>query len=313
MDDITEPMIGGVGHESALEAVKPWLSEPNVTGLSIGPKVVGGQETGEQAVLVFVERKLPASALGADHFPVPATVELHTLTGAGEVGSVEVPTDVQETGPNRIEVLNQKVRPAPGGYQIAAENIGGTGTLGVNIVWAGKYRTLSNNHVLSNNGNLGAAIYQPDKANDTAIGTVDGYVPITLYASSTQQNPIYNNQDLAWSLASTRLTTPEITRIGTPTGLRAPVPGETVTLIGKQTASVQRATVRDIITKTVVEWMPGAAKPWAFFERIVRLDRKCTQPGDSGTAYVATSDDMVVGLHIASNSSYSWGCQLWPF
>lgn len=310
---MTDPTPGGMRLESALEAVKPWLSEPGVTGLSIGPKVVGGRETGEQAVLVFVERKRPAAALGADDFPVPATVELHTLTGPGEVGTVSLPTDVQETGRNRVQVLNQRVRPVPGGYQLAVQNFGWTGTLGVNIVWGGKYRTLSNNHVLSDNGNLRASVYEPDKGSNNSIGTVDGYVPVALYASPDEKKPLYNTQDLAWAEASTRVASPEIHRIGTPTGLRAPVPGEQIRLIGKQTGSVQSAAVVDIITKKVVEWQPGAAKPWAFFERIIRLDRVCTQEGDSGSAYVADDDDMVVGLHIGANNSYSWGCQLWPF
>ena len=287
--------------EPLLEAAKPWLSRPNVVGLSLGPKVTGGRETGEPALLVYVERKQPAAEV---EFLVP---ELLTVGGAA------VPTDVQEVGEIRTEVLDQRVRPVPGGYQIEAENIGGTGTLGVSINWGGKYRALTNNHVISNNGNLGAAVYQPDKGNNTVIGTVDGYVPVATYASKSQSNPVWNNQDLAYSQVTTAVCSPLIHLIGQPTGLRAPVPGETVALIGKQTARVRTAAVVDIVTTLTFQWAKGTSKPWAFFERLVRLDGVYTQPGDSGTAYVATSDMKVVALHVGAGSAFSFGCQLWPF
>lgn len=296
--------------QPALEAVKPWLSEPNVVALGIGPKVTAGQETGEQAVLVFVERKLTGAAV---QFPVPATVTVDAVGADGALGAAEVPTDVQECGPAVAEVLNQRVRPVPGGYQVEAANIGGTGTLGVNIVWAGKFRGMSNNHVLANNGNLGAAVYQPDKANDNAIGTVGGYTPVIVYATDTQPNPTYNLQDLAWVALGPQIGDPAIHRIGVPTGLRAPVPGEQVELIGKQTGTVQTAYVADIVTKVVMTFDAGSRKPYAFFEQVVRLDRRCTQGGDSGSAYVATRDRKVVGLHMGSSNTFSFGCQLWPY
>jgi hypothetical protein len=297
--------------EPVLDSLKPWLSRPNIVGLGIGPKISGGRETGDTAVLVFVERKL--DRLSGDHFPVPSTVPLERLGADGELSTLDVPTDVQQVGVNEVEVLNQRVRPVPGGYQINAENLGGTGTLGVNIDWAGRYRAMTNNHVIAKNGNLGAAVYQPDKANDNAIGTVDGYTPVTTYRSDTQPNPLYMTQDLAWAYVTTRVGSPDIHLIGRPTGMRAPVPGERIKLIGKQTGRVQQATITDITTKLVVKWAPTTDKPWAYFERLVRLDGVYTQAGDSGSAYVATSDMKVVALHVGGNTSFSFGCQLWPY
>jgi hypothetical protein len=285
--------------EPLLEAAKPWLSRPNVVGIGIGPKVTGGRETGEQAVLVFVERKQAAAA--AD-FLVPPTL--------AAAGAEPVPTDVQETGPNRLEVLNQRVRPVPGGYQISAENMPGTGTLGVSIVWGGKYRSITNNHVIAKNGNEKAPVYEPDKSADNAIGTVDGMTPVVTYPTSTQPSPVYNRQDLAWSYTNQSIASPDIHLIGRPTGIRAAVAGEQVKLIGKQTAKVQTARIADVRTLAVVEWARGTSRPWAYFEQLVRLDRVCTQPGDSGTAYVATSDMKVVAIHVGANQAYSWGCQL---
>lgn len=282
-----------------VEAAKAWLSRPNVVGIGLGPKVTDGRETGEQAVLVFVERKQAAADV---EFLIPRTV--------APAGADPVPTDVQETGPNEVEVLNQRVRPVPGGYQISADNMPGTGTLGVSIVWGGRYRSITNNHVIAKNGNEKAPVYQPDKGNDNAIGTVDGMTPVVTYASGSQPNPTYNRQDLAWSYTSRSVTSPDIHLIGRPSGIRAPQPGEQVQLIGKQTAAVQVATVIDVVTTLVINWAAGTAKPWAFFERLVRLDHRCTQPGDSGAAYVATSDMAVVAIHVGSNQAFSYGCQL---
>lgn len=276
----------------ALDTAKPWLSRPNVVGVGLGPKLRDGRDTGEPAVVVFVETKQ------ADpEFLVPATAD-------------GLPTDVQETGPNHLEVLNQKVRPVPGGYQIAADNMPGTGTLGVSIVYGGRYRSLTNNHVIAKNGNEGAAVYQPDKRADTAIGTVDGMTPVVTYATDREPNPTYNRQDLAWTYTDQAVASPDIHLIGRPTGIRAPVVGEQVQLIGKQTARVRTARVQDVRTALVVEWAKGTSRPWAYFEQIIRLDQVVTQPGDSGTAYVATSDLAVIGLHVGANRAYSWGCRL---
>lgn len=306
---MTDP--AGTPLRPALEAVTPWLSRPNIVGLGLGPKVTGGRPTGTQAVLVFVARKQPADTV---EFPVPPTVSVDGTGPDGRPGTVEVPTDVQETGPMRAEVLDQRVRPVPGGYQIQATNMGGgTGTLGVNIVWAGRYRAMSNNHVLAVNGDLRAGVYQPDRAHDDGIGTVSGYTPVTVYASDTEEDPTYNRQDLAWVDVTRQIGDPEIHRIGTPTGLRAPVAGEQVTLIGKQTGTVQTASVADILTKAVVVFAPRSARPYAFFEQLIRLDRRCTQSGDSGSAYVATKDRKVVGLHVGASDAFSFGCQLWPY
>lgn len=305
---MTDP--GAVALEPVLEAAKPWLSRPNIVGLGIGSKITGGRDTGEPAVLVFVERKQPAAE--AD-FVVPATLSADRLAADGTLSPVEVRTDVQETGPIQTHVLNQRVRPVPGGYQIEAANIGGTGTLGVNIVWATKYRAMTNNHVLASNGNLGAPVYQPDKANDNAIGTVSGYVPVVTYADGSQPNPHYNVQDLAWVDISPATGDPEIHRIGRPSGMRAPRPGEEIEMIGKTSGVVQRSRIADIASKARLNWAPGTAKPYAWFERLVRLEDPLSRPGDSGAAYVATSDKAVVAINIGGSGAFSYGCQLWPY
>jgi len=296
--------------EPFLHNLRGWLSKPNIVGLHVGPKTVGGQETSRPSIVVHVVRKLRPEALGPGDFLIPSSVEMHVQEPNGDISTVSVPTDVIEVGVERLQVLNQRVRPAPGAYQIQAANIAGTGTLGVNIVWAGKYRLLTNNHVISENGNLGAFVYQPEPGRDNVLGTVDGYVPVTTYPGKDTPHPLFNQQDLAYCNVTPERASPDILELGKPRGLRAPVDGEWVRLIGKQTARVRRARIVSTKAYKVIEWMPGR---WAFFDHIVQLDSVVTQPGDSGTAYVAESDGRVVGLHMAANAAHSWGCALYPF
>lgn len=301
----------GPSDAALVEAAKPWLSQPNVVGVDVGTKVVDGRDTGERAVVVHVVKK--RTQLAADDFPIPATVAGHHHGEDGALQEFELPTDVVETGEFVLQINDQKVRPTEGGYQIQADNIGGTGTLGVNIAWATRYRMLTNNHVLSNNGNMGAKVFQPSpNGTNTQIGTVDGYVPIVTYPTANQPMPHYNNQDLAWCDINPAVGGPAITQIGIPTGVRAPVLGEAVVLVGKQTGSVQRSTIASITYAVTMQFPPGSGR-YAWFDSLIRLSGNVTQAGDSGSAYVSLTDAKVVGIHMGASGAYSVGCQLWPF
>src|SRR3990172_4488356 len=93
-------------HEAAL------FSRANVVGVAIARKVVGGRETDEPCVVVYVERKRPEAEL-ARRDVVPKAVE-------------GVRTDVVETGrfhalgsaPPDVVERTSRVRPAPGGGSI---------------------------------------------------------------------------------------------------------------------------------------------------------------------------------------------------
>ena len=296
-----------------VQAAKPWLSRPNIVGLTVAPKTIGGRATTDRSLVVHVIEKKARAALGPDDLPVPRELQVQLPSAGGRVQTLSIPTDVVEVGELRTEVLNQRVRPVPGGYQIAADNIKATGTLGVNIVWATRYRMLTNNHVISENGNLSAEVHQPEGGPGDRLGTVDGYIPVVTYPSSVTAFPHYNRQDLAWCDLDPSIGSPEIAQIGMPTGMRPPVPGEGVAVIGKQTAQVRKATVASTTLAIRLEWpMPGAGT-WAWFENMIQLSASITQQGDSGSAYVALSDGKVVGLHVGGGAAYSFGCQLQPF
>lgn len=126
----------------------------NIVGFAIGEKLSEDDFTGDRAVLVYVEKKLPASELDANA-KVPSEI-------AG------IPTDVIEVGEIDALVYRQRLRPAPGGSSIGHVKVT-AGTLGCLIELSdGTLCILSNNHVLANvnEASIGDPILQP--------GPVDG-------------------------------------------------------------------------------------------------------------------------------------------
>ncbi len=154
------------------------LERRHVVGVAVGRKVVGGRETDETCVVVFVDRKEDAARL-AERDRVPRSLD-------------GVRTDVVETGRIRalpvLETLavshTARVRPAPGGVSIAHEKVT-AGTLGVLAHRLdGEAVILSNNHVLanSNEARRGDRVLQPGPydggtAKD-AIAELADFVPI---------------------------------------------------------------------------------------------------------------------------------------
>lgn len=120
------------------------LRLPNVVGVGVSKRRVGGKVTDEPAVLAYVSHKLPLEALRLDE-RVPRVVDLD-----GE----EVGTDVVEVGvPRFVAVDNATYRPLRGGCQIGTA--GGAGTAGA-IMYDRRDSSivlLTNNHVLTAAGN----------------------------------------------------------------------------------------------------------------------------------------------------------------
>jgi hypothetical protein len=146
------------------------LRKRNVLGVGIAKKIVGGRETDELCIVVFVERKLPKQQLRPRDI-IPEIIET-------------MKTDVVETG--RIVALQSRttrVRPAPGGVSIGHFQIT-AGTLGVVALRDGVRMILSNNHVLANSnaGRIGDAILQPGAhdggTSNDRIATLEDFVPI---------------------------------------------------------------------------------------------------------------------------------------
>ena len=152
------------------------LERANVIGVGIGKKIVDGEETGEPAVIVFVERKLPEARLKRKDI-VPKTVD-------------DVKTDVVETGRLKAQAAatggrsrTDRWRPAPGGVSIGHIRIT-AGTMGAIVQAGGRRVILSNNHVVgnSNDGRPGDPILQPGPADSgtgaDVIGRLERFVEI---------------------------------------------------------------------------------------------------------------------------------------
>lgn len=120
------------------------LRLPNVVGVGVSKRRVGGTVTDEPAVLIYVSRKLPLEALRFDE-RVPRVVD---------VDGEEVGTDVVEVGvPRFVAVDDATYRPLRGGCQIGTA--GGAGTVGA-VMYDRRDSSvvlLTNNHVLTVDGN----------------------------------------------------------------------------------------------------------------------------------------------------------------
>src|SRR5215216_60954 len=86
------------------EFLNPETRLPNTVGLGVGVKLVGGEPTGEPALMVSVTQKLPREMLAEDDL-IP-----------GELGGMQ--TDVLEVGYVSPD-LTQRFRPARGGCSVA--------------------------------------------------------------------------------------------------------------------------------------------------------------------------------------------------
>lgn len=150
------------------------LKKDNVCGTGVGEKWVGGKPTGEQAVLVFVQKKYTKVGMfrkySADEI-IPEKID-------------GVPTDVIEVG--RIvkqSGLKTKVRPIEPGYSCGHGDIT-AGTIGGFFFDAdGTPVILSNNHVVANENaaKIGDIVYQPgptDSRKRHPIGRLKKFVRI---------------------------------------------------------------------------------------------------------------------------------------
>ena len=300
------------------------LGKPNVVGVGVGFKVVGGETTDIPCVIVFVEKKVSIESLSAEEM-VPADIQ-------------GIPTDVIESGPIYAQQSNtDKFRPAPGGVSIGHYQIT-AGTLGVvaRDSSTGERLILSNTHVLanSNDANPGDPILQPGSADggtvaDDQIGTLVRFQPIVFggapqppgcnlaitYAAignfiagalgSDHRVNAYVPQQEA-NLVDAAVARPltdqdvldEILEIGAITGTIEATPGMPVRKSGRTTA-LTTGTVTAVDTTVTVGY--GAGRTAVFEQQIV--SGAMSQPGDSGSLVVEGGSQRAVGLLFAGSDT----------
>src|SRR3989475_6582327 len=296
------------------------FARANVVGVAVGNKVIGGRETEEACIVVFVEAKWPEAQLR--HRDVVPKAFAGVRTDVVETGRFQALRVAQTTNMDRTK----RIRPAPGGVSVGHFQVT-AGTLGVLARRGGRPVILSNNHVLANQNaaRVGDPILQPGPADggrlqDTIARLVD-FVPIQFH--DRRLGPVARFlarlfapllHAAGWGLKrlpssasnfvdaavaepiEPRLVTPEILGIGRARGTKDPEIGLQVRKSGRTTGVTQgRITAID----AVVEVDYGG--PTAIFREQIVSDL-LSKGGDSGSLVV---DDArhAVGLLFAGGAT----------
>jgi hypothetical protein len=240
------------------------LKRPGVHGVSISPKIVDGESTGELAITIHVSKKLPLDS-------IPANQRV-----AKEIGGFV--TDVVEHEQPAPHVDGNKYRPLQAGCQIQFSNW--FGTLGAFVTSNNDSPEgtllLTNRHVLPSGGD----VFQPDNGKGNKVGTVTRGV-----LSSDVDGAVAQIVDT--SVSNT------IIGVGVINGTR----NLTVADIGLNVRKRGRTTELTSGGVISIAYSGTRTDGWAFRNQI-RIDGGTTpfsQPGDSGSS-VVDANCRVVGL-----------------
>jgi hypothetical protein len=262
---------------------------PNVTGVGVGLEVTGGRRTQRVAIRVYVQRKVPRTEL-TDDDRLPDEI-------AG------IPVDVVEAvfeahrsdGPDPTAEHRARHDPLLGGISIGNLSLGGSGTLGGEVVddRTGEPMILSNWHVLC--GRLdcapGEAVIQPGSGGDDTGTAAD----VVAYLS---RSALTDRVDAALAgLSGARPLVPEILGIGPPKGTATGALGAEVVKSGR-TSGVTAGVVTDVSADVDVQGYPGGTH--AFRDQLVIENTDPSLPGDSGSLWLDQAN-RVVGLNFAGS------------
>jgi len=311
------------------DVIKKLLKKRNVILVGKGKKITVGVNTGRDAIVVGVTKKVPIETLSRKDV-VPKKIK-------------GVETDVIQVG--EIRALNNsetdrkaRHRPAFGGISIGHKDIT-CGTLGMVVKRNGIRQILSNNHVLANENkaSIGDPIYQPGVYDgggaDDEIAKLSDFVPIEFDGGSIpppSDCPIANFTAKALNL---------IARVfGRKTRLQAVVPSsdtvntvdcalarpnkdddvlDSILEIGKpdygdieavvgmkikksgRTSGLNHSEIALIDAITQVQYSAGTVT----FEDQLVTSTPMAQGGDSGSAVLTEEDNKVVGLLFAGSDT----------
>jgi len=260
---------------------------PNVIGVGVGLKEVGGVRTDQVAIRVYVERKLPRSRL-ADAEVLPDEID-------------GVPIDVIEArfevhgGPDPTDEHRLRHNPMVGGISVGNEVLGGSGTLG-GSVFDNRTRQdlmLSNWHVLC--GSLTCAVGEPVIQPGTGGG--DTGTPADI-VGRLHRSVLADEVDAAVAvLSGHRFLRRDLLNLGPFAGASDPVLGAQVRKSGR-TTGVTDGVITDVSAEIDVIGYPQGTL--TFQNQIVIENGDPSAPGDSGSLWVDGSN-RVVGLNFAGS------------
>jgi len=271
--------------------------QQNVTGVGIGPKLTGGQPSGPDCVRLYVERKVPLTALSGENL-LPTQI-------AG------VPTDVIESGrfvggapPLTLEAMPRaatsappgpvrtRIRPVqPGcsvGFQFTGSEAGVVmaGTMGAIVMKGDRRFILSNNHVLANENLLpiGSPIFQPGLL-DGGDPAADQVAALSQFVRLDPSNPNLVDCAIA-ALLDSRLASPEfLPNVGKlkQSAVSPPALHMAVEKVGR-TTGFTTGKIFDVQASVKVHYSMG----------ILTFDDQVLVQGDSGTFSAAGDSGSVI-------------------
>jgi len=286
--------------QTAIESVA-WNLRGNVVGLGIGHKVLNDFETG-LCLKVYVRKKKSKRGLRAQEV-VPSTLAL------GRIG--EVPVDVEAIGELQLEALQDRCRPAMGGYSIGHYR-GETGTLACLVrkrSAVGGLYLLSNSHILANAGdcNVGDHVLQPGRSDHGRQGQ-DTIAYLAEWVDYDFSGLYVNRVDaaIAGPIAHDQCRAEIAVIDKPPNGVRPSVDNMmSVHKVGRTTGQTS-AIVLDSRFRAQFEFHGKMA---GFLD--LALCTRYTEHGDSGSL-VMDDHHNAVGLHMAGSPSYSVFCPIQP-
>lgn len=304
------------------------MSLPNVVGVGKGYKSVRGEVTQKPALVVLVEKKLPASRLerGAR---VPQVLD-------------EAETDVLEVGELRLLGRTDYRRPAQPGMSIGHYKIT-AGTFGAVVKdrKTGEPLILSNNHVMANISNgsdgrakIGDPILQPGPydggTSEQVIGYLERFIPINPVVQEVTctralrvekilnrlvhlVRPYYQVRMQKITAAANIVDCavarpvkkdairPEILDLGPVQGVREPQLGMEIVKSGRS-SGITRSTIR--VLQATVKVVLEEGLTGLFSDQFVT--GPIAQPGDSGSL-ILDKENYAVGLVFAGSDQTTVG------
>jgi len=263
------------------------LQLSNVMGVGIGAKAIGGKETKEICIQVYVKKKLAKKSLAKND------IVAETFDG--------IKTDVIEVGEVEAQAYTARLRPAQPGYSMGHYKItaGTFGCLVRGTCCNGIY-ILSNNHVLANS-NL-ASLKDPILQQ----GSYDnGSYPEDVIAKLHKFVPIRFNDSKNYNLVDAALARPtdirnvmaSIVALGIPKGVEEARLGMDVVKSGRTTETTS-GSVTGVNVSISVSYGPGKV---AYFRNQI-LTSAMSKGGDSGSLLLSKKDRKAVGLLFAGSS-----------
>lgn len=268
----------------------------NVVGVGLGQKWTKGRNTGEDAILVFVDNKQGIGSLRKDDM-IPSSMD-------------GIKTDVVgRTGVFSAQGLTQKVRPLRPGYS-CSHGLVTAGTIGGFFKDRdGQVVGLSNNHVVaaSNRGRIMRdRIYQPGTSdanpNGNHVGVLKRYRTLSNYRSynAADRRRIYgyNVEDSGiFYLNNPDLIDTDIPSIGSIAGFNDEVSvGQTLQKTGRTTGHTSASVIAVGATVNV----SYGRVSFRFRDQIVT--NFMSQGGDSGSLTLDTNRNIVGLLFAGSNT-----------